>query len=246
MDGRITMPAKSNSRHMDEINIIRNVPFFSDLTHDALKDVERAIIKKYYSKDQVVLFEEETSTYMYLVYSGKVRVVKMNEEGREQIITMHKKSDFFGEMALLDGKTAPATVVAHEDTVVGLLSKANFEQYLQTHEDIRIKIINLLCARLRDSWSMIKILSFDNAEHRVIAVLGRMRELYGVADNRGQIINVKLTHQQIANYAAVTRETVTRILKQFKDEAVIQVLDGKHILLTRTFNDKIKKIACLG
>lgn len=240
------MPTKSNSRHTDEINIIRNVPFFSDLTHDVLKEVERVIIKKNYTKDQIVLFEEETSAYMYFVYSGKVRVVKMNEEGREQIITMHKKNEFFGEMALLDGKTAPATVVAHEDTVVGLLSKTNFERYLLAHEDIRIKIINLLCARLRDSWSMIKILSFDNAEYRVIAVLDRMRELYGVADKRGQIINVKLTHQQIANYAAVTRETVTRILNQFKNEEVIQILDGKHILLTKEFNYKIKSIACLG
>jgi len=246
MDWGITMPAKSNSRHIDAINIIRNVPFFSELTQDALKDVERVIIKKNYTKDQIVLFEEETATYMYIVYSGKVRVVKMNEEGREQIITMHKKNDFFGEMALLDGKTAPATVVAHEDTVVGLLSKTNFEQYLLNHEDIRMKIINLLCARLRDSWSMIKILSFDNAEHRVLAVLNRMRELYGVADDRGQIINVKLTHQQIANYAAVTRETVTRLLKQLKSEAVIQVLDGKHILLTKAFNNKINKIPCLG
>jgi CRP/FNR family transcriptional regulator len=177
---------------------------------------------------------------MYLVYSGKVRVVKMSEEGREQIITIHKKGDFFGEMALLDGKTSPATVIAHDEAAIGLLSKNDFELYLLSHETICRKIIELLCARLRDSWAMIKILSFDNAEHRVMAVLDRLQELYGVVDDRGVIINVKLTHQQIASYASVARETVTRVLNRLEKEEVIQVTDNKAILLKKAFYLKFK------
>lgn len=179
---------------------------------------------------------------MYIVYAGKVRVVKQNKEGREQIITIHKKSEFFGELSLLDGKTAPATVIAHEDAVIGLLSKLDFEQHLLSHERIRGKIIALLCTHLRDSWAMIKILSFDNAEQRIMAVLERMHELYGVVDTRGGIINVRLTHQQIANYASVTRETVTRVLNRLEKEMVIQVLEGKNILLTRMFYERVKAV----
>ncbi len=234
------MILKVEPRPKIEGNIIKNIPFFAALTPDEVEQVERLITKRRFSKDQIVLFEEDTANYMYLVYSGKVRVVKMNEEGREQIITIHKKGDFFGEMALLDGKTSPATVIAHEDAVIGLLSKNDFELYLLSHETIRRKIIDLLCSRLRDSWAMIKILSFDNAEHRVMAVLDRLQELYGVVDDRGVIINVKLTHQQIANYASVARETMTRVLNKLEKEAVIQVLDNKSILLTKSFYEKFK------
>jgi CRP/FNR family transcriptional regulator len=211
-------------------NLIKNIPFFAALSPEEVEHVDRLITRKRYSKDQIVLFEEDTANYMYLVYSGKVRVVKLNEEGREQIITIHKKNDFFGEMALLDGKTSPATVIAHEDAVIGLLSKSDFERYLLSHDTIRRKIINLLCSRLRDSWAMIKILSFDNAEHRIMAVL----------DDRGVIINVKLTHQQIASYASVARETVTRVLNRLEKNDVIQILESKTILLTKLFYERFK------
>jgi CRP/FNR family transcriptional regulator len=87
---------------------------------------------------------------------------------------------------------------------------------------------------------MIKILSFDNAEHRVMAVLDRLQELYGVFDDRGVIINVKLTHQQIASYASVARETVTRVLNRLEKEGVIHVLENKAILLTKLFYQKFR------
>jgi CRP-like cAMP-binding protein len=221
-------------------NIIKNIPLFSELSDDEIEQIERIIIKKSFAKDQIVLFEEDTANYMYIIYTGKVRVVKHSSEGREQIITIHKRNDFFGEMALLDGKTAPATIIAHEDAVIGLLSKSDFEKHLLSQEKIRAKIIDLLCVYLRDSWAMIKILSFDNAEQRIMAVLERMHELYGMVDDRGGIINVKLTHQQIANYASVTRETVTRVLNRLEKEDLIRVLEGKNILLTKTFYDRAK------
>jgi CRP/FNR family transcriptional regulator len=223
-------------------SIIKSIPLFSELSDEEIELIERIIIKKNYAKDQIVLFEEDTGNYMYIVYSGMVRVVKQSTEGREQIITIHKKSGFFGEMSLLDGKTAPATIIAHEDAVIGLLSKNDFEKHLLSNETIGRKIIDLLCAQLRDSWAMIKILSFDNAEHRIMAVLERMHELYGMVDDRGGIINVKLTHQQLANYASVTRETATRVLNRLEKEAVIQVLDGKTILLTKKFFEMTKNI----
>jgi len=234
-----------NSKSVNQnkyVNIIKNIPLFSELTDDETERIERIIFKKNFAKDQIVLFEEDTANYMYIVYAGKVRVVKQSKEGREQIITIHKKNDYFGEMSLLDGKTSPATVIAHEDSVIGLLSKSDFDQHLLSHERVRSKIIDLLCAHLRESWAMIKILSFDNAEQRIIAVLDRMHELYGVSDIRGGIITVKLTHQQIANYASVTRETVTRVLNRLEKESVIQILAGKNILLTKSFYDRIKAV----
>jgi CRP/FNR family transcriptional regulator len=223
-------------------NIIRHIPLFSELSDEETERLEHIIIKKKFAKDQIVLFEEDTANYMYIVYAGKVRVVKNNKEGREQILTIHKKNEFFGEMSLLDGKTSPATVIAHEDAIIGLLSKNDFELQLLNNGKIRNKIIDLLCTQLRDSWAMIKVLSFNNAEQRVMAVLDRMHELYGVVDDRGGLINVKLTHQQIANYASVTRETVTRVLNRLENESVIQILEGKNILLTKLFYDRTKAV----
>jgi len=228
---------KSLTRARQENHIISSIPFFSSLSAEEVEQVEKLFCKRHYAKEQIVLYEEDTSNFMYLIYSGKVRVVKLNDEGKEQIITIHKRKDFFGEMSLLDGRTAPATIIAHEDAVIGLLAKSDFEQHLMTKEPIRQKIIGLLCGRLRESWEMIRILSFnaENAQDRVVSLLERLGELYGIRDDRGQIIDVKLTHQQMASYASVTRETMSRVLRSLEKTGLIAVREDKAILLTRLF-----------
>jgi len=229
------MTGQTTKRLKQETCIISSIPFFSTLEREEIELVEKLFRKRNYEKEQIVLYEEDTTNYMYLIYSGKVRVVKMNEEGKEQIITIHKKNDFFGEMSLLDGKTSPATIIAHEDAVIGLLHKTDFQEHLMRNEGIRRKIIELLCGRLRDSWEMIKILSFnaENAQDRVVSLLDRLGELYGVRDDRGVIIDVKMTHQQMASYASVTRETMSRVLRSLEKSGLISVLENKAILLNK-------------
>ena len=238
------MTIKPVPRLRQENHIISSIPFFSTLVPDEIEQVEQLFKKRHYAKEQIVLYEEDTSNYMYLIYSGKVRVVKMNDEGKEQIITIHKRKDFFGEMSLLDGKTSPATIIAHEDSLIGFLARSDFEEHLLKNDGIRRKIIDLLCNRLRDSWEMIKILSFnaENAQDRVMSLLERLGELYGVKDGRGTIIDVKLTHQQMASYASVTRETMSRVLRNLEKSELISILEDKAILLTRKFAEtRVKK-----
>jgi CRP/FNR family transcriptional regulator len=67
---------------------------------------------RYLSRVPEEVVEEETGNYMYIVLAGKVKVTKTTPAGKETILAIHQSGDFFGEMALLDGKTAPATVSA--------------------------------------------------------------------------------------------------------------------------------------
>jgi len=91
---------------------------------------------------------------------------------------------------------------------------------------------------------MIKILSFnaENAQDRVISLLDQLGELYGVSDDRGVIIIVKMTHQQMASYASVTRETMSWVLRTLEKSELISILDSKAILVNnRFFSSKVKK-----
>lgn len=220
--------------------ILSSIPFFAGLSDDDLLELESHIKKKRVRKNDVVLFEEDTTKYMYIIYSGKVRVVKTNEQGREQILTIHKKRDYFGEMALLDGKTSPATVIAMEDSEIGLLGRNEFDQFVENNGNIRQLIITMLCSKLREAWMMVKIMSLDNSEQRIMAVLDRLKDLYGIRDQRGVIIALKLTHTQIANFASVSRETATRILNRFMKNDDIEFLSNRHILIKPPFVSKLK------
>ena len=221
--------------------ILRYIPFFSGLAETELQLLESHIKKRHFDKNEIVLFEEDTAKYMYIIYSGKVRVVKIDRDGREQIIRIHKKNDYFGEMALLDGKTSPATIIAMERSEIGLLGRNDFEEFIEDNNSMHRNITTALCAQLREAWMMIWIMSFNNAEKRIMAVLYRMNELYGIKDSEGGIINIRLTHQQIANYASVTRETATRVLNHLKQNELIKILDNKLILLTKLFYDTMSE-----
>jgi len=215
--------------------ILEGIPFFSCFTDEELTNVEQVIVEKHYKKNAVILMEDETKNYMYVVFSGKIKVVQVSPEGKEHILVIRKKGDFFGEMSLLDGKTQPATVVAMEDATIGLIAKNDFDRYLRNNDRVLQEIISLLCERLRESWMMLRILNLTDAEQRVRAVLTHVSSLYGVKDLRGTIIPMKLTHKEIADYASLARETVSRLLSSFCQSGEIEILENKNIVVKPSF-----------
>jgi len=225
----------ADNKNVKAYAFLRSIPIFAALTDHRLDNLIRIIEEKKFSKNSVILWEEDTQKYMYIISSGKVKVIQTTEDGKEQILAIHKKGEYFGEMALLDGKTAPATVIAMEDSVIKLISRESFEKFLLQNEKVRNQLIHMLCQRLRESWLMLKVLTFSTAEQRVRAVLEQLSRLNGVRDDRGIIITLKLMHKDIANYANVSRETVTRLLNRFSKEREIEILDNKHILLKQQF-----------
>lgn len=228
-------PAINKPNHSKSHNLIRNIPIFESLSEEQLNSLSEIVEEKKFGKNSVILWEEDTQKYMYIVTSGKVKVVQTSEDGKEHILAIHKKGDFFGEMALLDGKTAPATVIAMEDSRVQLIARENFEKHLLKNEKVMTQLVTMLCTRLRESWLMLKVMSFASAEQRVRAVLEQLGKINGVTDERGIIIALKLLHKDIAGYANVSRETVTRLLNRFEKERKIEILDNKHILLKPSF-----------
>lgn len=228
------MASHANIKQFGE-GTLKGIPFFSNFAPEEFEAFVRLVVMKHYSRGEVVLFEEDTSNYMYIILSGKVRVVQMNSEGKERILAIHKRGDHFGELALFDGKTSPATVIAMEESDIGLLSKHDFDALVFKNEKMFSHILATLCLRLRESLMMLKIMSFAGAEERVRLVLKYLIKLYGVKEQRGVLVSLKLTHKDIANYASVSRETVTRLMNRFAHVGEIEILDKHYILIKPAF-----------
>ena len=215
--------------------LVQKIPFLACLSETELAVFKNHIIEKDFLKNQVILHEADTLNYLYFVYSGKVKAIQISADGQEMILAIRKRGDFFGEMAILDGMTAPATVVAIEDTKVGFISKQDFENHLLQNRKALIEIISMLCSRLREAWLMLKVLSFADADQRIRMVLINIGDQFGVNDPRGTIINLRLTHQDIANLATTARETVTRAISRFVQAGEIEILEKKYIILKPDF-----------
>ena len=216
-------------------DLAKRIPFLSCLNEEEIIILRHLIIERRFAKDQLILREEDTPNYLYFIHAGKVKVVQTNAEGKEKVIAVHQQGDFFGEMAVLDGRTEPATVVAVEHTRIGLLSREVFHKHFMCNNKILREIILMLCARLRDAWSMAKVMSFADAEHRVRAVLMYMGERFGVPDPQGTVIRFRLTHGAIAAFASLSRETVTRIIKRLEKAGDLEARPHRDIILKPAF-----------
>ena len=212
-------------------DFIRRVPLFATLSDSEFQSIDHIFVIRAYRKNQIIFLEEETGNYMYIVLAGKVKVTKTTSGGKETILAIHKPGDFFGEMALLDGKTSPATVSAMEDCRIASIGKADFQRFLMHHEKIVLQIIQVLCARLRTVWSQIQALSYSSADARIRAGILQLARKHGVPDARGIIIDLKITHQELAEMVGTSRETVTRAVARLAKKGILQVDQRRMILL---------------
>ncbi len=215
---------------------LKSIQLFSSLDTDDIMELKDILKIKNFKKNEVILFEEDTNEYMYAILSGRVKVYRSTEDGKEIILAVHREGDFFGEMSLIDRKTSPATVVALTDSVIALLSREDFFSLIRNHPALLEQLLLILCGRLRDSWQKMEMLNFKNAAQRVKILLLMLMRDHGEEQPSGDVLlDIKLTHQDIADMTGLTRETVTRVLDRWQKDGEIEVKKGKLLLLKKPF-----------
>lgn len=220
---------------MNIFGLLRNIRLFSALTEEELRQIRDNITIKRYRKREVILYEENTNQVMYIILSGKVKVFQTTEDGKEMILAMHQAGDFFGEVSLIDSLTMPASVVATEESIVAIISKKDFYTILHSQGKVVEDLLLIMCSRLRESWHKMQILSLNNAAQKIRMLFLMLSQEHGRKTGEGLMLDIKLTHQDIANMVGITRETVTRILDKWLVDEEIRVIKKKFMLLSRDF-----------
>ncbi len=226
---------KNNSMNKKELKYLRNIQLFSLLDEDELEQISSIVSLKTFLKNETILIEEDTNEFMYIILLGRVKVTSMTDEGKETVLAIHNEGDFFGEMSLIDGSTSPATVVATEKSLVAIVSRNNFYSLLYSQRKILEKLLHIFCQRLRESWKKIHILSLKNAHERLKHLFITLSEDHGRETKDGVLLDIKLTHQDIADMAGLTRESVTRVIDRWKREGAISMVNKKKIRLSGDF-----------
>ena len=203
---------------MEQRENLAGIPLFTDLSVEELAQMRQRISPRDFKKGEIILHEEQTNEFMYLILEGKVKVVQISEDGKETILALHAAGDFFGEMSLIDGKTVPATVIATENSHVAVVSKTDFYDLFLSHKKIVTRLLGIFCSRIRESYERIQILSFNNASARLKTLFAMLSDMYGIKTEKGVKIDIRLTHQNIADMTGITRETVTRILNKWSKD----------------------------
>ena len=176
-------------------------------------------------KGQILFSENSYQETMYIILSGKVEIYKRHKQ-----IAVRGAGDFFGEMALLDGESRSANVIALEDTEVLTLNRDDFLTVLNDYPHIAILLLKEMAHRLRKSDRQIASLSLSAAEKRIALCILRIAEEQGVIQKGHVSIPKAPIQQDIANMSGTSRETVSRALKLLEKEGFIQ-RNGRELLI---------------
>jgi len=189
--------------------LLGNVALFSGLQAEELTAMARVAVARNFAKHAIILHEGDKTDALYIIGSGKVKVVLSTGGGKEVILAILGKSEFFGEMSLLDQQPRSADVVAMEPTQLFAISKADFVNCLAHNPQMAFKIIQGLIQRLRSADRKIQSLALMDVYGRVARTLLDLAK----PENGKLIVGEKLSQQDLADMIGASREMVSRILK---------------------------------
>jgi len=218
----------SPSRRKEALESLRAIPLFSRVRDADLEDVASHLIERRFPKHSTVVEEGLPGDYMYVIREGRVKVTKASDDGREKIMNFLEKGSFFGDMALLTGEVRSASVKTLEPTRLLALSRRDFMDLLRQSSDLSLAVIEELTNRLRETNEQASSLSFQGVKERTRGLFERIAQSDPTRGNRR--MTPALTHQQIADMIGTSRETVTRAVKQLKEEGWLDQAGKRYVI----------------
>jgi CRP/FNR family transcriptional regulator, cyclic AMP receptor protein len=204
------------------LEVLRNAAMFAGLDEAQIRALDRRLVPRRFSRDQVVFEEGQPAQGLYIIARGAVRIYKTSAEGREQVLAVERAGYSVAEIPLFDGGPYPASVAALENSDLLFLSRQDFEALCREHPQITLKVLEVVGRRLRQLVSIIEELSFRTVRHRLAALLVEQAEASGAQTDDGIEFTLAVTNQEIAARIGTVRELVSRTLGQFEGAELIE------------------------
>ena len=219
---------------LSNLDLIRRVPLFSMLTVEQAQTIADGVVKRRYRRGEIIVEQGRKSDALFILLSGRARVITSDARGREVILAVLEAGDYLGEMSLIDNEPHSATVRAEVQTDVLVLGRAEFSTCLPDNSSLSYAILRGLVARLRNADRQIESLALLDVYGRVARALLDMAE-----DEEGRrVIRSKVSRQDLAKVVGASREMVSRVMKDLEERGVIETQEnGSVIIKERLQND---------
>jgi len=205
---------------------LKNVPLFSQLDDGELAHLAHVVRERHFKKHTTIVHIDDPGTALYILKSGLAKITLEDHQGDEVILRLLYPTDFFGDMALLDGMPRSATITTQAPSAVLTLARDPFLDMLTQSPTIALKIGVVLCERLRKANELIQSLIFFDAYGKVARVLLTLAAERGRVTTQATVIDRRLTQQDLAGLTGIRRETVARTLQAFQEAGCIRVDAG--------------------
>jgi len=203
---------------------VRRDGIFSSLAQDEVCDLDGHRSCHFYKKNQAVFLEGSYPRGVYCVNQGKVKIYTMGDEGKEQIIHIAKEGEVIGFRAMFSGDPYKVSASTLEDANICFVGKDDFLSMIDTNTSLRNMIMKELSKELGDRAQFITNLAQKSVRERLAFALLILKNVYGNDP-------INLSREDMANFVGTATETLIRLLKDFKEEGLIEVQTRKLTIL---------------
>lgn len=214
---------------IDKVNALRQTDLFGSLSDALLRKIGGLAIVRRLKRGQVLCSEHEEASGLFVVVSGEVRSIRQSASGREQVLSTEGPGAILAAVPVLNGGKFYSTMIADSASEVLCIEKRHVHELCREHSELLLNLAMLLAHKVRQYAALIETLALRNVEQRIAQYLLTIAREKGVRVGQGCLVELTVTHNEIANRLGSVREVVSRGLTHLQGSNLIQ-MQGRRLV----------------
>jgi len=199
-----------------------------------LDDIVRRCSIVRHSKGETIYSQGSPGDSLIVLLAGSLKIVNVTADAREVVLGFAKPGALIGEIAVLDGSPRSADVVALEATESFVVYRRDLMPILRSSGDAMLALVEGLCAMIRSTNTLVESYAMQTTA-RCAACLTQLAAQHGrETTDGGVMIDLKITQRDLGNYLGLTRETVSRMLGEFREAGLVELKGNRIVILDAT------------
>lgn len=208
----------------DGKNCIDLVPIFSNLTSSEKMEVAHITTDKFFKKGEMVYMAGDRSENLHVIHTGKVKINRITNSGKEQVIRILGPGEFMGELSLFNQGIMTDNGEALEDTNMCIIHGEDLKRLMRKYPEISFKIMEELSRRLERAEYLIENINLNSVEKRLA------QTLLGITNSKDEV-NLRMSKRDLASQIGMSQETLSRKLSAFQELGIIRLIGHRRIVI---------------
>ncbi|MBN1210744.1 MAG: Crp/Fnr family transcriptional regulator [Myxococcaceae bacterium] len=216
---------------MSYSQLLARISMFENLQEEELEHLSTLLRSRRFARGEVIFHQGDVGTSLFIVRKGQVAIRLSSDEGKEVILALLDRGDFFGELALLDEEPRSTDAVAREEADLLSLQREDFRRFLEERPQVGMKLLSALSRLVRRVTQLVHDTTFLDARTRLVRVLLELAQHQGKPAADGVVITQRLTQSELANLCGLTRESTNKWLRFYVREGLLSYEGGQITLV---------------
>jgi len=205
----------------------RQKTLFCRMSAETMREMNMIRQTALYPQGAVLFVEGETPRGLFILCSGEAKLTAGSRQGESIILRLAESGELLGLSSLIAGSPYAATAETLTPAQVAFIPARKFQRFLRTHPDVSLRVAEHLSMELHKSWEQARLLALaPSTRSKLAQLLLEWADEHGTAEEEGVAVPFHMTHEEIGRIIGASRETVSRLLSDFKRRRLIRVKGG--------------------